>query len=66
MPRSPWSAIRAGGSIVIICPPGRAVSVGRLRQVVDELYFRKKSLHLVPPDEWNREHLRKYVRSPLQ
>jgi nucleoside-diphosphate-sugar epimerase len=43
-----------------------AVSTGRLRQVVDELYRRKHSLQLVPPAEWGREHLRKYVRSPLQ
>jgi nucleoside-diphosphate-sugar epimerase len=46
--------------------PGGAISVGRMRQVVDEMYRRKKSLHLVPPDEWTRDHLRQYVRSPLQ
>jgi nucleoside-diphosphate-sugar epimerase len=46
--------------------PGGAISIGRLRQVVDEMYRRKKPLHLVPPDEWNRDHLRQYVRSPLQ
>ena len=43
-----------------------AVSTGRLRQVVDDLYRRKRSLQLVPPGEWGREHLRKYVRTPLQ
>jgi nucleoside-diphosphate-sugar epimerase len=46
--------------------PGGAVSVGRMRQVVDAMYRRKKPLQLVPPDEWNRDHLRQYVRSPLQ
>jgi nucleoside-diphosphate-sugar epimerase len=46
--------------------PSGAVSCGRMRQVVDEMYRRKKPLHLVPPDEWTREHLRQYVRSPLQ
>ncbi len=46
--------------------PGGAISVGRMRQVVDAMYRRKKPLHLVPPDEWTREHLRRYVRSPLQ
>jgi len=45
---------------------GGAVSVGRLRQVVDEMYRRKRPLHLVPPGEWGRDHLRKYVRTPLQ
>jgi nucleoside-diphosphate-sugar epimerase len=45
---------------------GGAVSVGRMRQVVDEMYRRKRPLNLVPPDEWSREHLRKYVRTPLQ
>jgi nucleoside-diphosphate-sugar epimerase len=43
-----------------------AVSVGRMRQVVDEMYRRKRPLQLVPADEWGREHLRKYVRTPLQ
>jgi nucleoside-diphosphate-sugar epimerase len=43
-----------------------AVSVGRMRQVVDEMYLRKRPLDLVPPEEWGREHLRKYVRTPLQ
>src|SRR5262249_538503 len=46
--------------------PGGAVSVGRMRQVVDEMYRRKKPIQLVPPDEWGRDHLRQYVRSPLQ
>jgi nucleoside-diphosphate-sugar epimerase len=45
---------------------GNAVSVGRLRQVVDDMYRRKKPLTLIPPDEWTREHLRQYVRTPLQ
>jgi nucleoside-diphosphate-sugar epimerase len=46
--------------------PGGTVSTGRMRQVVDEMYRRKKPLQLIPPAEWTREHIRQYVRSPLQ
>jgi hypothetical protein len=46
--------------------PAGAVTVDRLREVVDRLYRRKRPLRLVPPAAWTRAHLREYVRTPLQ
>jgi nucleoside-diphosphate-sugar epimerase len=42
------------------------VNVGQMRVVVDEMFARKKPIQCVPPGEWTRDHLRKYVRTPLQ
>ncbi len=46
--------------------PAGAVTVGRLREVVDRMYHRKRPLHLIPPTAWTRADLRRYVRTPLQ
>jgi len=46
--------------------PASADTVGRLRDVVDRIYRRKRSLELLRPDEWTAARHREFVRTPLQ
>lgn len=46
--------------------PGRSITLGRLCQLVDEHYGRRRPLQLIPPSQWKRAERRRFIRTDLQ